>query len=52
MWTLFVIVCGRGVQIDKGEEDVRQLERKLKQSVSECECLDEHNNFLNQELDR
>jgi len=50
----FYLVCDCGCvsQVDKGEEDLRQLERKLKQAASECECLDEHNNYLNGELDR
>ena len=34
------------------EEEIRQLERKLKQALSEQEHLREHNTYLTSELDR
>ena len=40
------------VQVDKLGEEIRLLERKLKQSMSEQEHLNGHNTYLNTELDR
>lgn len=34
------------------EEEIRQLERKLKRALSEQEHLREHNTYLTSELDR
>lgn len=34
------------------EEEIRQLERKMKQALSEQEHLREHNTYLTSELDR
>lgn len=31
---------------------MRQLERKLKQSATENDCVSEHNSYLTKELDR
>ena len=39
-------------QVSKLEENVRQVERRLKQSLSEQEHLTEHNAFLTGEIDR
>ena len=40
------------LQVDKQQEQIRQLERKLKQSVSEQEHLSEHNALLTSEIDK
>ena len=40
------------LQVDKQREQIRQLERKLKQAVSEQEHLSDHNNILTTEIDK
>ena len=40
------------LQVDKQQEQIRQLERRLKQSVSEQEHLGEHNTLLTTEIDK
>ena len=40
------------LQVDKQQEQVRQLERKLKQAVSEQEHLSDHNTVLTTEIDK
>ena len=38
--------------MNKQEEHIRQLERRLKQAVSEQEHLSEHNTLLTTEIDK
>ena len=38
--------------MDKQQEQIRQLERKLKQAVSEQEHLSDHNTILTTEIDK
>ena len=40
------------LQVDKQQEQIRQLERRLKQSISEQEHLGEHNTLLTTEIDK
>lgn len=40
------------VQVNKQEEQIRQLERKLRQGTSEQEHLNEHNTLLTTEIDK
>ena len=40
------------IQGSQMEEEIRQLERKMKQALSEQEHLREHNTYLTSELDR
>ena len=40
------------MQVGKLEDEKRQLERKLKQSLSEQDHLSEHNSYLTGEIDR
>ncbi|CAI7994832.1 Protein bicaudal D, partial [Geodia barretti] len=39
-------------RVDKQQEQIRQLERKLKQAVSEQEHLSDHNTILTTEIDK
>ena len=47
---LIYLLCS--IQGSQMEEEIRQLERKLKQALSEQEHLREHNTYLTSELDR
>ena len=50
--TTLLAVLSLSLQVDKGEEKMRQLERKLKQSATENDGLNEHSTYLNRELER
>ena len=45
-------VCVCVLQVDKQREQIRQLERKLKQAVLEQEHLSEHSTLLTTEIDK